>query len=57
MVMKTDVVSSHKDFISNYPDYTLLFAWNHKEEILSKENKYTENNGKWIEYIPDVRIS
>ena len=47
----------HKDFISNYPDYTLLFAWNHKDEILSKENKYTENEGKWIEYIPDVRIS
>ena len=49
-------VISHKDFFNNYPDYTLLFAWNHKKEILKKEKSYTDQGGKWIEYIPKINI-
>ncbi len=33
------------------PDFTILFAWNHKDEILKKE-KSTKTT--WIEYIPKV---
>ena len=35
----------------NPPDYTVLFSWNHKKEILSKEKKYTANGGKWISHV------
>ena len=49
-------VVPHEEFCSNYPDYTILFAWNHKEEILKKEKKYRENGGKWIEYIPKIIV-
>jgi len=35
----------------NPPDYTVLFSWNHKKEILNKEKKYTLNGGKWISHV------
>ena len=35
----------------NPPDYTVLFSWNHKKEILNKEKKYTANGGKWISHV------
>ena len=34
------------------PDFTILFAWNHKSEILKKE-KFTKTI--WIEYIPEIK--
>ena len=39
-----------------YPDYALLFAWNHMTEIMEKEQRYTTSGGKWIAYVPNVRI-
>jgi len=33
------------------PDFTILFAWNHKKEILKKE-KFTKTT--WVEYIPKI---
>ena len=50
-------VFSHEKFYSNFPDYTILFAFNHKKEILKKEKSYIEQGGKWIEYIPRIKIS
>jgi len=44
-------------FTENYPDYSILFAWNHKQEILKKEINYQNRGGKWIEYIPKVIIT
>ena len=38
-------------FRNNNPDVAFLFAWNHKEEIFSKEKKFTNNNGKWISHV------
>lgn len=38
------------------PDYAFLLAWNHIDEIMIKENDYTENGGKWITHVPTVRI-
>ena len=49
-------IKTYQYFLQNPPDYALLFAWNHKEEIL-KKNKFFENSGgKWIIYVPKVKI-
>ena len=42
------------DFAEDYPDYALLFAWNHAEEIMAKEQEFVANGGKWLLYVPDV---
>lgn len=39
-----------------YPDYALLFAWNHAEEITAKETNFRESGGRWILYLPDVHV-
>lgn len=43
-------------FAQPYPDYAVLFAWNHAEEIMAKEQAFHDAGGKWILYVPDVRI-
>jgi methylation protein EvaC len=44
------------EFQKNYPDYTVLFGWNHKKEILEKEREYTDRGGKWIVFVPEVAV-
>lgn len=44
------------DFADRYPDYALLFAWNHAVEIMTKERGFRDADGKWILYVPDVRV-
>jgi len=34
----------------------LLFAWNHADEIMQKEQDYMANGRHWITYIPDVKV-
>ncbi len=43
-------------FSDPYPDYALLFAWNHAEEIMAKESQFHEAGGRWILYVPRVQI-
>ena len=43
-------------FRDPYPDYALLFAWNHAEEILAKERSFGEQGGRWILYVPKVHV-
>lgn len=50
-------VKPHDAFKDNYPDYALLFAWNHKAEIMANEEAFAESGGKWINFVPDVSIS
>lgn len=38
------------------PDYTILFAWNHADEILAKEQAYRDAGGKFIVYVPEVKV-
>jgi len=45
-------IKAENIFRNNYPDYTLLFAWNHSAEIISKEKEYQFKGGKWIQYLP-----
>jgi methylation protein EvaC len=43
-------------FRNNYPDYAVLFAYNHAKEIMSKETDFIKNGGKWILFVPNVHI-
>ncbi|MFF7812425.1 methyltransferase domain-containing protein [Streptomyces sp. NPDC007945] len=43
-------------FSAPYPDYALLFAWNHAEEIMAKEEDFRAAGGRWILYVPDVHL-
>ena len=38
------------------PDYAILFAWNHKDEIEIREQKWRKDGGKWVFYLPEVTI-
>jgi methylation protein EvaC len=49
-------VRPHAEFAARYPDYALLFAYNHAQEILEKEQAFTAAGGRWITYVPEVRI-
>jgi methylation protein EvaC len=49
-------VRPHTEFTRAYPDFALLFAWNHAAEIREKEQAFTAAGGRWIVYVPDVRV-
>jgi methylation protein EvaC len=49
-------VKPYAEFTGNYPDYALLFAWNHAKEISEKESAFIAAGGQWIVYVPDVKI-
>ena len=50
-------VLRYETFLENYPDYAVLFAWNHEAEILEKEKGFAVAGGKWIKFVPEVRIA
>ncbi len=49
-------VLPHETFQTQYPGAAVLFAWNHAEEILAKEKGFRKAGGKWVHFIPEVRI-
>jgi methylation protein EvaC len=49
-------VKPYDAFVEDYPDYAVLFAWNHGEEILAKEEPFLKQGGRFITFVPDVRI-
>jgi methylation protein EvaC len=49
-------VRSSAAFADPYPDYALLFAWNHAEEIMAKEHRFAAAGGRWIRYVPRVQV-
>jgi methylation protein EvaC len=49
-------VKSYEAFSQHPPDYALLFAWNHAAEIFEKEQMFRSLGGKWITFVPEVRI-
>lgn len=44
-------------FAAPYPDFALLFAWNHADEIMAKEHGFRQAGGRWIRYVPGVHVS
>ena len=49
-------VLPYDQFRESDPDYVLLFAWNHAQEIMKKESDYMGNKRHWITYIPNVKV-
>ena len=49
-------VQPYKEFLAKYPDYALLFAYNHTKEIMAKEQNFIASGGKWIVYVPKVQV-
>lgn len=48
-------VESFDEFRAQYPDYSVLFAWNHATEIFEKESDYAAKGKKWILFCPEVK--
>lgn len=49
-------IVDYAHFPENYPDYAVLFAWNHAEEIFQKEQAFRTHGGKWVRFVPKVEI-
>jgi methylation protein EvaC len=49
-------VKSYDNFKNNYPEYALLFAYNHSKEIMANEGHFRAQGGKWIMYVPKIEI-
>ena len=49
-------VISRVDAQDRLPDYFILFAWNHAEEIMRFESEKMPSNVDWINIIPKIEI-
>jgi methylation protein EvaC len=49
-------IKPYEAFTSDYPEYAVLFAWNHKTEILAKEQEYAARGGRWVVFVPKIAI-
>jgi methylation protein EvaC len=49
-------VRAYEEFTKAYPEYALLFAWNHAAEIRAKEKGFIAAGGRWIVYVPKVEV-
>ena len=49
-------IENSDNFKFEKSEYCVLFAWNHKEEILNKEKNFTNNGGKWIIPVENKKI-
>jgi len=49
-------IKPYEEFVADYPDYALLFAWNHREEIMAKEQDFLRGGGRFITFVPNVEI-
>ncbi|MES2528831.1 MAG: class I SAM-dependent methyltransferase [Bdellovibrionota bacterium] len=49
-------VKAYQEFKSNYPDYALLFAWNHAAEVFENEKDFVAKGGKWLVFVPEVKV-
>ncbi|ANN20068.1 SAM-dependent methyltransferase [Amycolatopsis orientalis] len=50
-------VREYREFADDHPDYALLFAWNHADEIMNAEQAFRDAGGQWIRYVPNVHVS
>jgi len=49
-------VKPYEEFMEKYPDYALLFAYNHIKEIMAKEQSFIKSGGKWLVYVPEIEV-
>ncbi len=46
-------IVSIEEFHKQKPDIAILFAWNHKTEILEKEKNFSKEGGIWVSHVSD----
>lgn len=44
-------VRACEDFSKRYPDVAVLFAWNHRDEIMQKEMDFTKTGGRFLVFV------
>lgn len=49
-------VRAPEAFADAKPDYAVLFAWNHADEIMAREQAFRDRGGRWILYVPEVHV-
>jgi methylation protein EvaC len=49
-------VKPYAAFGEDFPDYAILFAWNHAQEIFHKEKEFQAHGGQWILFVPEVGV-
>ncbi|MEK6872571.1 MAG: class I SAM-dependent methyltransferase [Nanoarchaeota archaeon] len=49
-------IVSPEVFHNDNADYAILFAWNHVEEIMEKEQEFLKRGGRFIVHLPEPRI-
>lgn len=49
-------VLPYEEFKERYPDVALLFGWNHAGEIMDKEQAFRAAGGRWLVYVPEVKL-
>jgi methylation protein EvaC len=49
-------VVSPDEFHQTPPDVAVLFAWNHQEEIWANEKAFEDAGGRWLVYVPEVKL-
>lgn len=49
-------IRPYEDFKNDKPDYAVLFAWNHAQEIFEKEKDFIAHGGQWIIFVPEVKV-
>ena len=49
-------IDNSSNFEKELSEYCVLFAWNHKDEILNKEKQYSKKGGKWIIPVDGIKI-
>ena len=45
-----------KDIDENKPDYLIILAWIHADNIISKNQNYLENGGAFLRFFPKIEI-
>jgi len=49
-------IKPYQAFADDYPDYAVLFAWNHGAEIMAKEQKFLRSGGRFVTFVPEVKV-
>lgn len=49
-------IKSYQQLEDDNADYRVLFAWNHAQEIFEKEEEFRKKGGKWITFVPEVKV-
>lgn len=49
-------IKAPTELLAQMPEYTLLLAWNLKDEVLKQQSDYIKNGGKFILPLPRVKV-